>query len=91
VLSLLGGVWKLPILLITMGMIWTWSLFSLSHYGLFEWFLYVVYVSYGVQSVVVVRGVLTLYTLYASPSSVIGVFRKLSMSVFLVSNGSDDV
>ena len=33
-----------------------------SHYGLSEWFLYVVYDGDGVQSVVV-RGVLTLYEL----------------------------
>jgi len=40
---------------------------------------------------VVVRRVLTLYKLYAPPSSVIGVFHKLSMSVSYVSNGSNDV
>ena len=42
-------VWKLHVLLITMGMIWTWSVFFsvVSQYGLFEWFMYVVYVSYG--------------------------------------------
>ena len=34
--------------------------FVMSHYGLFEWFVYVVYVSYGVHNVVV-HGVLTLY------------------------------
>ena len=38
----------------------------MSHYGLFEWFVYVVYVGDGVQSVVEC-GVLTLYELYASP------------------------
>ena len=62
----------------------------MSQYGLLEWFVNVVYVSYGVQSVAV-RGVITLYKLYASPSSVIGVFHKLSISGFYVSNGSDDI
>ena len=36
--------------------------FVTSYYGLFEWFVYVVYAIYGVQSVSV-RGVLTLYEL----------------------------
>ena len=47
-----------------MGMIWTWSLFFhvLSRYDMYEWFVYVVYVGDGVQSVGV-RGVLTLYEL----------------------------
>ena len=62
----------------------------MSRYGLLEWFIYVVHVSYDVQSVVV-RGVLTLYKLHASPSSVICVFHTLSMSVSYVSNGRDDV
>ena len=61
-----------------------------SQYGLFEWFVYVVYVNDGVHSAAV-RGVFTLYKLYASPSFVIGVFHKLSMSVSCVSNGSNDV
>ncbi len=65
-------------------------IFIVSQYGLFEWFLYVVDVSYGVHSVVV-RGVLTLYKFYASPSYVIGVFNKFSMSISYVSNGFDDV
>ena len=83
-------VWTLHVLLIIKGMIWTWSFFPVvSLYGLFEWFVYVVYVSYGVQSVVV-RGVLKLYKLYASPSSGVCVFHKLSMPVSYVSNGSDD-
>ena len=61
----------------------------MSHYDLFEWFVYVVYVSYGVQGVIV-RGVLRLNKLYASPSVVVGVFQKLSTSVSYVSNGYDD-
>jgi hypothetical protein len=36
--------------------------FNVSHYGLFEWFVYVVYVGNGVQFVSVC-GVLTLYEL----------------------------
>ena len=44
-------VWKLHVLLITMEMIWTWSIFScMSHYGLFEWFVYVVYMLVMVDS-----------------------------------------
>ena len=42
-------VWKLPVLLFTMGMIRTMIFFLVvSHYGLFEWFAYVVYVGDGV-------------------------------------------
>ncbi len=56
-------VWKLTVMLITMGIIWTWSLFSvMSHYGKFEWPVYVMYVGYGVESVAI-RGVRTLYEL----------------------------
>ncbi len=33
-----------------------------SHYGKFEWLVYVMYVGYGVESVAI-RGVLTLYEL----------------------------
>ena len=62
----------------------------MSKYGLSEWFVYALYGGYGVQSVVV-RGVLTLFKLYASPSSIIGVFHKLSTSVSFVSKGSYDV
>ena len=45
-------VWKLHVLLITMGMIYTWiRFFVVSYYGLFERFVYVVYVIYDFHSV----------------------------------------
>ena len=56
-------VWKSRVLLIIMGMILTWIRFlSVSYYGLLERFVYIVYVIYGVQSVVVC-GVLIFYEL----------------------------
>ncbi len=63
----------------------------MSHYDLFESFVYVVYVDYDGQSVAV-RGVLTLYyELQAPPSSVSVVFNQLSLRVSCVFNGSYDV
>ena len=55
--------WKLPVLLITMGRFGPdVFFFVVSHYGLLEWLVYVVYVGYGAHSVIVC-GVLTLYEL----------------------------
>ena len=61
-----------------------------SHYGMFEWFVYVVYVGYDVHSVDVC-GVLTLYKLSASPSFVSWVLYQVSLFVSCVTNCCDEV